>query len=166
MPPREPEKMQALLEQSQETFGPLALELRVPSVRSRTSSRPSPYPQRVRMSPAIKQSPVNAVHVLQNVPIDENTVNTPMLDVLKPMSPFVNDFKKSVRSADMLARSNGPRPRVGSGARRVALGWSKRKTPKPSEKSFANKENESFSMVMSPTDSLRIVRPRPRGRVR
>jgi len=64
------------------------------------------------------------------------------------------------------------RPRVGSTARRTALGWSKRSTGK----STAQKENvtignkigkENFvatGTTTTPGDTLRLSRPRPRGR--
>ena len=42
-PPRHPAGMQALLQHSLENYGPLPPELR--RIRSRTQSRPSPYPQ-------------------------------------------------------------------------------------------------------------------------
>ncbi|KAG8906943.1 hypothetical protein FRB99_005717 [Tulasnella sp. 403] len=46
-PPRDPVAIQALIEHSQKTFGPLPLELCVRNPRSRANSRPSPYPMRV-----------------------------------------------------------------------------------------------------------------------
>ncbi|KAI0357590.1 hypothetical protein OH77DRAFT_1519472 [Trametes cingulata] len=45
-PPKEPAVMQAMLEHSQKNYGPLPSELRPHRVRSRTSSRASPYPLR------------------------------------------------------------------------------------------------------------------------
>ncbi|GJJ13064.1 hypothetical protein Clacol_007313 [Clathrus columnatus] len=58
------------------------------------------------------------------------------------------------------------RPRVPSEARRTALGWSKRKTLKNNEEGESNnKENEARGLLTSPSESLRIARPRPRSRM-
>jgi len=55
------------------------------------------------------------------------------------------------------------RPRVGSNARRSALGWTKRSNGPKS--STGQKENVGEGiMVMTPGESLRLSRPRPRGR--
>ena len=182
MPPREPEAMEAMLEHSQNIYGPLPLELRVRKTRSRTSSRASPYPPPRRISrsreasssPHQYESASPILQVLQSIP-----TNTPAR--LRKLSVHKGDDPTPVKSI--------PRQRVPSNARRAALGWSKRKPESGKsdvrEKSFANKENlvsEGINSVFrydasflcvnlsnrsySPNQSLRLNRPRPRGRVR
>lgn len=177
VPPSHPAGMQALLQHSLDNYGPLPSELR--RIRSRTQSRPSPYPQsrviktsitsdQVRplmmdsgrnfeSAPTPKQTPTAA---LQPVSINPNILSplppVPTLDALKSGSPFIPEMDDS-----KLVKTFGlPRPRVPSNARRTALGWSKRSTGKND-----NKENNlSQGLIMTPSDSLRINRPRPRGR--
>ncbi|RDB27260.1 hypothetical protein Hypma_004359 [Hypsizygus marmoreus] len=171
-PPRHPAGMQALLEYSVQNYGPLPSELRPRRVRSRTQSRPSPYPQ----ARIIKASPVSpeqvptvkistkrsfGTPVLQQIPINHNILLSaaPSLEALKPFSPLVVDIEPKRENAFGLAPA--ARPRVGSTARRTALGWSKRSTGKSSTD---QKENVSQGAIMTPGESLRINRPRPRGR--
>jgi hypothetical protein len=57
-PPAHRSGMRALLEHSRQTYGPLPAELR--RIRSRTSSRPTPYPQpqrAVRVSSSLPRAP-------------------------------------------------------------------------------------------------------------
>ncbi|KAF7982388.1 hypothetical protein HWV62_28475 [Athelia sp. TMB] len=172
VPPKHPAGMQAMLQHSIDNYGPLSSELR--RVRSRTISRPSPYPQ----SRAIK-TPVTSDHrrpiamdkdnmfvsnptpkrtptaALQPVSFNPNLVSqhppVPKLDALKG-SPMVPE-------SELVKTFGLPRPRVPSNARRSALGWSKRSTGKE------NKENNvSLGSIKTPSESLRINRPRPRGR--
>ena len=209
--------MQALLEHSKINYGPLPLELRVRRTRSRTNSRPSPYPQRMAPVNLKATSPLHINHnnrqaVNTRSPLKDNNV---LMDVSELQNVLTNspapvkneqgfkaplsvkksraehalendrDVVKPKAAANPYPRS---RERVGSGARRAALGWSKRKTPNKK----ANKENMSLSQSAhegmstsllryalhsfpkegeakesrSPNDSLRIVRPRPNRRVR
>lgn len=193
--------MQALLEHSVQTYGPLPSDLRPRRrVRSRTSSRASPYPQsRVSngnfnsnansnanlnfgdfnnsnsnfntsnaslsqrqhaTSNKMSTTPPSFVHsdpyantntntndsntpksalttpVLREVSINPNLAkgNAPSIDAFKPFSPLVVDgvvgdsaIKLKV-NGNTNGNNNTIRPRVGSTARRTALGWSKRST--------------------------------------
>ncbi|KAF9457373.1 hypothetical protein BDZ94DRAFT_1175700 [Collybia nuda] len=168
-PPRHPSGMQALLEHSVQNYGPLPSELRPRRMRSRTQSRPSPYPQ-ARVTRAIPPSPekkkqsVSDSRVfgtpLQQIPINHNILSVaPSLEALKPFSPLVVDIEPKRENAFGLAPH--ARPRVASTARRTALGWSKRSTGKSSTD---QKENIAQGTIMTPGESLRINRPRPRGR--
>ncbi|GLB36845.1 hypothetical protein LshimejAT787_0311320 [Lyophyllum shimeji] len=171
-PPRHPAGMQALLEHSVQNYGPLPSELRPRRMRSRTSSRPSPYPQ-TRINKVTPLSPEKtppamtdnitrsvATPVLQDKPVNRNIISVaPSLEALKPFSPLVVDLEPKRENAFGLAPN--ARPRVGSNARRTALGWAKRSTGKSSTD---QKENVGRGTIMTPGESLRINRPRPRGR--
>ncbi|KAG5650532.1 hypothetical protein H0H81_011921 [Sphagnurus paluster] len=167
--PRHPAGMQALLEHSVQNYGPLPSELRPRRMRSRTSSRPSPYPQG-RMSKVIPQSsekvqPVANVRsfgnaVLQQLPVNANiTIAVPASEASKSLSASCMDIEPKRENAFGLAPN--ARPRVPSNARRSALGWSKRSTGKTSTDL---KENVGQGTIMTPGETLRINRPRPRGR--
>lgn len=163
-PPKEPLGMQALLEYSVQNYGPLPSELRPRRVRSRTQSRPSPYPQarlpKVTVSPeqtrSSKSSNAHATPVLKPLPVNANTLSVaPSLEALKPFSPLVINIEPKRENAFGLAA----RPRVASSTRRSALGWSKRSNGKAS-----TDQKENQGAVMTPGESLRLNRPRPRGR--
>ncbi|KIJ60131.1 hypothetical protein HYDPIDRAFT_32553 [Hydnomerulius pinastri MD-312] len=193
-PPRHPSGMQALLEHSLQNYGPLPSELRPRRMRSRVNSRPSPYPRTIKTSftssPAAEQLRVAVAtsiaaaadnsaprqrvlsNALQQVTINPNVASSPHL-ADKPI-----DVKAFALSPGKPERVFGlpPRPRVGSTARRVALGWAKRSTGR---NGFENKENNtsmgnvslgaglgnaSQGIVMTPSETLRLNRPRPRGR--
>jgi serine/arginine repetitive matrix protein 2 len=177
--PEEPSGMQALLEHSVQTYGPLPSDMRPRRrVRSRTSSRASPYPQtrvsngnfnsnanvnsnfgdfnsnfnsNFNTSNASSLSPPSFVHsdpyatantpksalttpVLREVAVNSNLAkgSAPSIEALKPFSPLVVDGLGSAvklkANANNNANNNTIRPRVGSTARRTALGWSKRST--------------------------------------
>ncbi|KAL6299475.1 hypothetical protein BKA93DRAFT_870647 [Sparassis latifolia] len=187
-PPNNRGGMQAMLEHSQKNYGSLPSELRLHRIRSRTSSRASPYPLRsVRSSVSPSMSPEQSwpssaeLHVelsapkellppvppvpsvLREVHVDANTMSPPpAIQPPKPFTPFAIDFDTSKMGKSNLGLPAHPRPRVTSSARRTALGWSKRSTGKSS--SNDQKENISQSMVITPSETLRINRPRPRGR--
>ncbi|KAF5320363.1 hypothetical protein D9611_011342 [Ephemerocybe angulata] len=185
-PPRHPDGMKALLEHSVHTFGPLPAELR--RIRSRKNSRASPYPSTrfvstIPASPAFerpvpsKLSTTSTVFeskpdsaptpVLKERKLNAKKLNVaPSLEVLKPMSPFAMKVTGDGSPKKAGLGVNGAvRPRVPSAARRSALGWSKRsngaKTSTDSKKENVVGEG---SIVMTPGDSLRLNRPRPRGR--
>ncbi|EIN05384.1 hypothetical protein PUNSTDRAFT_127845 [Punctularia strigosozonata HHB-11173 SS5] len=181
-PPSEPEGMKALLHHSQQAYGPLPHELRLQRARSRKNSRPSPYPstgiQRSSPSDQISVSPgmvdvtrllasANKSTVLRQVPRNENTASPRSALKLNAAAKATKAFAAYIDvdpvqsenvSQDGLPQS---RPRVNSAARRTALGWSKRSTGKNDQK-----ENDlsQQSVVMNAPGSLRINRPRPRGR--
>lgn len=165
-----PSGMQALLEHSQKTYGPLPFELLLQRRRSRTSSRPSPYPRSRKTSltsshsrPSIDLNIPNItfgsldVHPLQevsvNTNIDMNILSPPpALNPLKPVSPLVVDFRDkshqtqvNKENASLGLPVPAARPRVASNARRSALGWSKRSTGKSAEE---NKENTAHGTLM------------------
>ncbi|PBK61490.1 hypothetical protein ARMSODRAFT_1025623 [Armillaria solidipes] len=163
-PPKHPAGMQALLKHSIQNYGPLPSELRPKRVRSRTSSRASPYPS-TRVLKAAAASPELITKQQDNV--YRNATSSPLGDVLphvnvmtaspasKPFSPLIEEPKRE--------NAWGPaatRPRVGSTARRTALGWAKRsngKTP-------TNLKENTPKMNMTHGESLRLSRPRPKGR--
>lgn len=141
-PPRHPDGMRALLEDSRLTYQPLPAELR--RMRSRKDSRPSPYPQaRIIASAASPARPPKAKSSTQSqasaaTPVlKDKTLNAnislnvaPALETMKPASPFVlniTDHSVKMPAPPANKGSIGPvRPRVPSAARRSALGWSKR----------------------------------------
>ncbi|KAG1847994.1 hypothetical protein C8R48DRAFT_779063 [Suillus tomentosus] len=193
-PPSHPSGMQALLEHSMQNYGPLPSELRPRRMRSRVNSRPSPYPRTFKTSftssPATEQ--VRAAIVAA---VAENAPNDNMRSQGQPkalqqisvnpniMSPAIENtkagelMKDAAMSPGKLERVFGlpPRPRVGSVARRAALGWVKRSTGRNGSE---NKENASIGNIslaavpgnmsqglgMTPSETLRLNRPRPRGR--
>ncbi|KAH9896427.1 hypothetical protein C8Q73DRAFT_788785 [Cubamyces lactineus] len=181
-PPKEPAVMQAMLEHSQKNYGPLPSELRPHRVRSRTSSRASPYPlrnQRSAFSPEKPRSspiqvftdgpnkpfaaPAPEQPVLREVQRDANVYQSspaPALDEIKPFSPIYIELDTSKQGKGAFGLPS--RPRVTSSTRRAALGWSKRSTGKSTQDC---KENLSTSSIIpTPSETLRINRPRPRGR--
>ncbi|KAI0635339.1 hypothetical protein C8Q77DRAFT_1054820 [Trametes polyzona] len=183
-PPKEPAVMQAMLEHSQKNYGPLPSELRPHRVRSRTSSRASPYPlrnMRASFSPEkpLRSSPMQiftdgpskpfaqSAHeqpVLREVQRNSNVFMSspaPALDEIKPFSPIHIELDTSKKGKSAMGLP--ARPRVTSSTRRAALGRSKRSTGKSSTQDA--KENLSSSMIIpTPSETLRINRPRPRGR--
>ncbi|THH16199.1 hypothetical protein EW146_g4403 [Bondarzewia mesenterica] len=156
-PPAHPTGMQAMLEHSKQTYIPLSSALRPRRrTRSRTHSRPSPYPRAAERSPIRHRSPAAVA------PLQDRTVNSniSMIQVL----PFDPEKEVNLKNFGLPAR-----PRVGSNARRTALGWSKRSTGRGSKENRnkenkENKENTSYGSIATPSESLRLSRPRPKGR--
>ena len=129
-----------------------------------------------------------ATPVLQEVKVNTNSVKpsstVPSLEAIKPFSPIFLDVEPKRENAYGLAPM--ARPRVPSNARRTALGWTKRSTGGKS--STDQKENvvgqgavmtfvlffpscfisavtDNLNVLLSsPSDTLRLNRPRPRGR--
>ncbi|TDL15217.1 hypothetical protein BD410DRAFT_845383 [Rickenella mellea] len=148
-PPADPPGMKALLEHSQKTYGPLPSDLRASRRRSRTLSRPSPYPRSMLKPddsrPIIDVSIPNiTIGSIDAIPLQEIQVN-PNVDLLalspppalnvKPVSPFVVDFKDRAHQKQVMKENANlglpvpsARPRVPSNARRSALGRLRRKT--------------------------------------
>ncbi|KAH7918158.1 hypothetical protein BV22DRAFT_1200072 [Leucogyrophana mollusca] len=181
-PPRHPARTQALLEHSVQNYGPLPSHLRPRRVRSRVNSRPSPYPRTIKTS--FTSSPAAEQQVQASVPADTARINALQQVSINPniaslaTEGQIGDLKSLAMSPGKPERVFGlpPRPRVGSNARRVALGWAKRSTGRSG---IENKENASVGnitlggggtgnvsqgLVMTPSESLRLNRPRPRGR--
>ncbi|KAI0051553.1 hypothetical protein FA95DRAFT_1580533 [Auriscalpium vulgare] len=147
-PPRHPAGMQALLEHSKQNYGHLAAEIR--RMRSRTNSRPSPYPRAVKVSlTSVTPRPEALASPAPPVTLQDRTANP---NVTVDISPYIPD-KGGKNSFGLPAR-----PRVASNARRSALGWAKRSTGKE------NKENTSQGSIATPGENLRMSRPRPRAR--
>lgn len=170
--------MEALLEHSIKNYGPLPYRLRQ-RTQSRTSSRASPYPSPSvrsiksaslevhRPSPRVQEVQKNVTLAeapalpLQSIRQNSNLPQSraPPLPSHKPWeSPEV------LKPAASLKENGLPRTRVASGTRRAALGWSKRSNGPKS--STGQKENVGVAQgtVTTPGDSLRINRPRPKGR--
>ena len=159
--------MQALLEHSQKSYIPLPSDLRPRRIRSRKSSlhRPAPYPRTANrtLSPSSTKSCSSSVDVsisssfdksraLQPISVSDNlTSPAPALAAFTPISPLVVDLSHSEDHIPIPQSVIKPnvRPRVGSAARRNALGWTKRRTPKTADgKLFhANKENEAHGIL-------------------
>jgi hypothetical protein len=153
-PPHHPSGMKAMLEHSQQSYGPLPPELRCHRVRSRTYSRPSPYPQRT-VKPASPEKPSQPsrqkaekpvanmmAQPLQPKPININLdTRAPAIRNFNPISPFAVDFERC--KGDKSFNERTIRPRVASSTRRAALGWSKR----GAGKSFELKENTSVGTL-------------------
>ncbi|KAH0838886.1 hypothetical protein J3R83DRAFT_7313 [Lanmaoa asiatica] len=153
-PPHHPSGMQAILNHSLQTYGPLPSDLRPRRMRSRVNSRPSPYPRTVKTSftsspstehlratvaaslttsidNAVPRQPSPLSNALQQVMINPNVPST-----------VSAQSKECVISQDKPERVFGlpPRPPAGSMVRRVALGWSKRSTGR---NAVENKENNT-----------------------
>jgi serine/arginine repetitive matrix protein 2 len=144
--------MRALLEHSQQTYGPISAELR--RIRSRTSSRASPYPQpqravRISLSPSavrpnmrtspISESepapvpsavpaPTSTTQVLRQRAVNLNTAAAAGLSLLVPGKSAKGDSGLPTQS------------RLSSDARRNTDGWSKR---------GVGKENKASSGLMT-----------------
>ena len=152
--------MRALLEHSVQSYGPLPSEFR--PRRSRTLSHPSPYPKKRISKPTllvdqsngsqveIKES--SATPVLRSLPLISNIVSAaPTLQAFKPFSPLVVDTGESKAESKVSTLPSQNRPRVGSTARRTALGWSKRsgKSSTGQKENVVGKENVGVGMIMT-----------------
>lgn len=138
-----------MLEHSQKNYGPLLRR-----VRSRTYSRPSPYPPRSTKRSFTSDEPrpvlpdeVDQTFASVHHPLQARSTNVmtpaavPALKDLNPISPFDVEFEKS--KGDSFHGRTSTRPRVTSSARRNALGWTKRSTGKSSDL----KENAAIGML-------------------
>ncbi|KAI9454192.1 hypothetical protein F5148DRAFT_1288750 [Russula earlei] len=168
-PPAHRAGMRALLEHSRQTYGPLSAEYR--RIRSRTSSRPSPYPQpkravKISLSPVVvrqeilsllppKPATAPALSTAQppifvSQPLQQHTVNPNIITAeISPLAPG-----KSVKCDPGLL----PHSQLSSQARRSVFGRTARS---------AGKENQALSsgaMTAPGENLLRLNRPRPRGR--
>ncbi|KAJ7115597.1 hypothetical protein C8R43DRAFT_1038570 [Mycena crocata] len=161
-PPKNPEGMQALLQHSVDNYGPLPSELGPRRVRSRTQSRPSPYPQRQGQhttSPE-QQSQRPSPADLHRAFISNKALQPVEVNVDVPMPPKVLSPKRE----NAWGLAPNARPRVASATRRSALGWAKRSTKASTDLKENNTSTTAVSFMMTPGESLRITRPRPRGR--
>lgn len=153
-PPSHIPGMRALLEHSQQNYGPLPSELRAFRIRSRTSSRVSPY----QAARAAKMSSTSSSASPTNAPVFSAPAHS-VFTAPEPVAPSVlkdratatntphaAQGKKSKKHElpdispfapeNMSKLSNGlPRARVNSSSRRNNLGWAKRSVGKE------NKEN-------------------------
>ncbi|KAJ7585393.1 hypothetical protein C8J56DRAFT_122846 [Mycena floridula] len=183
-PPGDPVDMQVLLQHSVQNYGPLASELR--ARRDRTSSRPSPYPQsqqsyypysqqgsyyaqqgshysqqarKFSTSPGSRRRQNKLAHrAFSHVHACASRGQVPPSSVIKTFPVDDSELKKEKEN-----NTAAIRPRVGSTARRTALGWSKQ-APKTSTDQKENAIHDQSMVLMTPGESLRLSRPRPRGR--
>ncbi|KAI0354141.1 hypothetical protein OH77DRAFT_1437719 [Trametes cingulata] len=144
------------------------------SLASRTASSPGRHRKRRRTLSAtcgprprrrsLIRTSVHKQPVLRAVRKCENVLSASLvyaLEEIKPFSPLHIELDTSKQGKTAFGLP--ARPRVTSSTRRTALGWSKRSTGKPSTQDC--KENLSASMIIpTPSETLRINRPRPRGR--
>ncbi|PPQ74616.1 hypothetical protein CVT24_004162 [Panaeolus cyanescens] len=116
-PPNNPALMQAMLEHSVQNYGPLPSELRPHRVRSRTSSRASPYPQaRVSKSKSMEKnatvSPPPAPVPAPPMPATRPLATRP-LNILKDRTvnanlPSANDSFHTIKGNKSSTASNAP----------------------------------------------------------
>lgn len=153
-PPRHPSGMQAILQHSLQTYGPLPSDLRPRRVRSRVNSRPSPYPRTVKTS--FTSSPcsehlratvaASLTTSIDNVaPRHTSPLSTALQQItINPNIPSTVSAgpKECIISPDKPERIFGlpSRPYAGSTARRAASGWSKKSTGR---NGVDNKENNT-----------------------
>ncbi|KAJ3573255.1 hypothetical protein NP233_g2552 [Leucocoprinus birnbaumii] len=189
-PPYHPEGMKAMLEHSVQNYGPLPSELRAHRTRSRKDSRPSPYPQSRPSKP--NASPDLAQSSYPEKPLPQSTSAFPTFSFSRPVTS--SNFSANVATSLSNALENVTnntfsfgedmkgtiRPRVPSNTKRAALGSSKRNvisvqadTTGTHEKSNAStatastdqKENvTAMGSIITSDTSLRLNRPRPKGR--
>jgi hypothetical protein len=137
-----------------------------------------PSPQVYRSIPDTRHKPVPA-SVLQQIPVNHNSNVTMAAASTEFLKPLVTDVEPKHGNAFGLAR-------VGSTAHRSAFGWTKRSTGKSSTDQKENVVGQGsvttyvpplcplgvgllmvlvcFVLVYRPGASLRLSRPRPRGR--
>ncbi|KAI6113748.1 hypothetical protein EDD16DRAFT_1802786, partial [Pisolithus croceorrhizus] len=192
-PPRHRSGMQALLEHSIQNYHPLPSELGPRRMRSRADSRPSPYPRTIMTShapsPAAEQLRAPVVHSITNAVAPDVAPDQPKCHALQEVliDPNVNpspEHLEKLPDEKAVTLTGKPelvfglpsRPRVASNARRAALGWSKRSTGRIGAENKENSAslgnislgaglaNMSQGIVMTPSETLRLSRPRPRGR--
>ena len=143
-------------------------------------------PDQTRSTQAEEVQKTLATPVLQEVKVNTNAKSStaPSLEAIKAFSPMFLNVEPKRENAYGLAPT--ARPRVPSNARRTALGWSKRSTG--SKSSTDQKENvvgqgavktfvpfsfcfsfyfavtNNLNAFVRPGSTLRLNRPRPRGR--
>ncbi|KAH9173849.1 hypothetical protein EDB89DRAFT_1905013 [Lactarius sanguifluus] len=165
-PPAHCSGMRALLEHSRQTYGSLPAELR--RIRSRTSSRPTPYPQRQRavkisLSPSTTRPVIPTSQTSAVLAPSATPALIPQALQQRPVNPNTVVAEESSLAPGKNAKvGSGPfsHSRIGFDARRNTPGRAKRGVGKE------NKENTISSAVMTaPGDGLRLNRPRPRGRL-
>lgn len=149
--------------------------------RKSSLNRPSPYPRAMQQSFSPSRSSTKSrrasmdlsassisssfdkSRALQSIPVSKNnnlTSPAPALASFTPFSPITLDLSQSEDNILNITLPPVPptsvikpaiRPRVGSTARRNALGWTKRKTPKSKTTEGKhlnpNKENEAQGML-------------------
>ena len=155
-PPAHRSGMRALLEHSRQTYGPLSAELR--RIRSRTSSRPSPYPQpqraiKISLSPSAVRPEVRTAPIPKPTPGRVLSVKPAPTSESQPLQDrFVNKNTATTTTdiSSLAPRKNaksdsGPLPqsRFSSSVRRSAPGFTKRGMGKE------NQERDSSSAIMT-----------------
>ena len=161
--------MRALLEHSKENYGPLPSELRPHRVRSRTTSRVSPYPIRPRVmssqdqqhtnKPTVGMSffsgidPPSSTMALREISINPHFFDQPQTAAATLEAPPLPQFtlKKETAKSEKCSE-DVVLPRVSeSSPLKPALALSKRarKTSNKADKENAKKENTSKGISMS-----------------
>jgi hypothetical protein len=132
-PPAHRSGMWALLEHSRQTYGPLSAELR--RIRSRTSSRPSPYPQPQR-AVKISLSSLMAGPEIPTIVAPKPALSASPAPILAPQALQQRTVNVNTAAAEVTSSIPGKivkgdtgslsQSRSGSGTRRSVLGWAKR----------------------------------------
>ena len=150
-PPAHRSGMRALLEHSRQTYGPLSAELR--RIRSRTSSRPSPYPQpqraiKISLSPSAVRPEVHTVALPKLEPALALSVNPAPTSVLQPLQERAVNKNTVAVTADVSSLPPGKsskndsgllsRSRFSSNARRSAPGFTKRGVGKENQERYSS----------------------------
>ncbi|KAJ6568795.1 hypothetical protein B0H19DRAFT_1256508 [Mycena capillaripes] len=161
-PPKNPEGMQAMLQYSVQNYGPLPSELGPRRVRSRTQSRASPYPRQTQSASSPEQPQRPSPAELHRVFVANNALQA--VEVNSNVDVHMSPAMPSPKRENAWGLPPNARPRVTSAARRTALGWAKRSTKASSDLKENNTSMSGVSFMMTPGESLRISRPRPRGR--
>jgi len=171
-PPAHRSGMRALLEHSRQTYGPLSAELR--RIRSRTNSRPSPYPPpqraiKISLSPPVprpKVPPFVAPNPVPKPAPAPSAIPAPILATQTLQQRTVNRNTAADEISSLMpgkvAKGNSssfPQSRLGPNARRSAPGWVKRGIGKENQE-----RGLSSGAMTAPSESMRLNRPRPRGR--
>ena len=146
--------MKALLEDSLQNYGPLPSELRPRRMRSRKDARPSPYPQlrpvKFGASSETLSSPTDPESVRCPTAVNVQQVSTNKSGVLRPANlptPRVNRVNSPIKY-----KQGTIRVRVGSNARRSALGRTQRNGVKEFADTFGVLRKLSTSTNTTSTD--------------
>ena len=149
-PPAHRSGMRALLEHSRQTYGPLSAELR--RIRSRTSSRPSPYPQPQR-AVKISLSPLTAGPEISTIVAPKPAPSTSPAPISAPQALQQRTVNVNTLAAEVSSLMPGKtvkgdsgslsQSRSGPGTRRSVLGWAKRGIGKE------NQEKDMCSRAMT-----------------
>ncbi|KAH7106059.1 hypothetical protein BKA62DRAFT_809511 [Auriculariales sp. MPI-PUGE-AT-0066] len=159
-PPNSPNGMKAMLQHSQEAYGPLPLELRTRRVSLRARASPYGRTYSIHVSPSASQTSISSSTLQER--------SASLWESLTGTTPNAKLAAVSPSRSDVITLPNHAHQRVHSPERRTALDRSKRaENLLPRQVKPARLENGSPSrtVLMSANLSLRVSRPRPKGRV-